>query len=814
MPSSRSTKRSPSKWRSALSILGARAICAMKHVGMNVASDAFMTFTLTGVESAAWSSSVADDVGLSSSQNEQDSRYWAASAICRSWSRRIQEAYKMTREAFELSERFATPVILRTTTRVCHVKAMVTIGSRTERPAAGFKPEPQRWVMVPSYAQKRLPVVQARDRALAAYTETSPLNVVDEGTDRRIGFVTSGPTYLHLKECFPAAPILKLGFSHPVPVELVRRFAAGVDGLVVAEKTEPLIEIELKAAGITVRGKDVLPRSGELLPGVLTRAVKALLGEPQSEVRPDARPAPAVFPRPPTLCAACPHLAVYFALAHLRSRVLIAGDIGCYTLGAGHPWNALDTCISMGASMGVALGLDKARGEADKAKSVIAVIGNSTFLHMGMQGLLNITYSRGNVTVLLLDNRTTGMTGGQNNPASGRDVYGEPAPEVDFAKLVEALGVKKDRIRVVDAYELPTLYKAIRQEIAMPEPSVIITQRPCTLIDLFERRQPYRVLDDRCTGCGSCTDVGCPAITVTRRAKETKAERQRGGTSPSLLSIARSAPAAPCAKDAAPKPSSASARSRPRCRDERADYQHPGGRHRRPGGDDGDRNPRPGGHRQRLRRQEDGSGRHGQRGGVVNSHLRFGRKVLSPVIPAGCADILVAFELAEGLRWSGELRQGGVALMNTLRLPPPGDHMGGLFAYPDDPVGMLRAAGVRSTCLRRQRDRPGARRNEVDQHGDARAPVSPSIAIPRRGSERTGSLPLSRPQAGGRGTERASLRGGAFGSPGGCLTSLAHRRQSPPLLDETADRAERAGDFLFGANGDRNESGNRQPQSF
>ena len=189
-----------------------------------------------------------------------------------------------------------------------------------------------------------------------------------------------------------------------------------------------------------------------------------------------------MFPRPPTLCAACPHLAVYFALAHLRSKVLIAGDIGCYTLGAGHPWNALDTCISMGASMGVALGLDKARGEADKAKSVIAVIGDSTFLHMGMQGLLNITYSRGNVTVLLLDNRTTGMTGGQNNPASGRDVYGEPAPRWTLP-TGRGAGGQEDRIRVVDAYELPTLYQAIRQEIAVPEPSVIITQRPCTLID-------------------------------------------------------------------------------------------------------------------------------------------------------------------------------------------------------------------------------------------------------------------------------------------------------------------------------------------
>jgi indolepyruvate ferredoxin oxidoreductase alpha subunit len=209
-------------------------------------------------------------------------------------------------------------------------------------------------------------------------------------------------------------------------------------------------------------------------------------------------------------------------LSHLREKVLIAGDIGCYTLGAGHPWNALDTCISMGASMGVALGLDLARPDGDDSKAVVAVIGDSTFLHMGMQGLLNITYNRGNVTVLLLDNRTTGMTGGQNHPGSGRDIHGDPTPQVDFPKLVEALGVAKERIRVIDAYELPTLYKTIRQEIAIAEPSVIITQRPCTLIDEFERRSPVRLQEDRCTGCGSCTDVGCPAISVTRRDKQVK----------------------------------------------------------------------------------------------------------------------------------------------------------------------------------------------------------------------------------------------------------------------------------------------------
>ncbi len=501
-------------------ISGARALCAMKHVGMNVASDAFMTFTLTGTV-GGMVIAVADDVGQSSSQNEQDSRFWGRFGHMPILEPAdSQEAYAMTLAAFELSERFGTPVILRTTTRVCHVKSLVTVGARTEHEVPGFKPDPGHWVMVPGNATRRMPLLHARDKALAAFAEDSPLNFVDAGSNRRVGFVASGPTYLHLREVFPDAPILKLGFSHPVPLAAARRFAASVERLVVAEETEPLIETELKAAGLAVHGKDILPRIGELLPHVVARAIAKLLGE--SAELPAARAPVPVFPRPPTLCAACPHLAVYYALSHLRQKVLIAGDIGCYSLGAGHPWNALDTCISMGASMGVALGIDMARPDADRAKGVVAVIGDSTFLHMGMQGLLNITYSRGNVTVLLLDNRTTGMTGGQDHPGSGRDVHGDAAPQVDFAKLAEALGVAPERIKVVDAYALPTLYKAIRHEITIPEPSVIITRRPCTLIDSFERRRPVQLVAERCTGCGSCTDVGCPAISVARRDKTIK----------------------------------------------------------------------------------------------------------------------------------------------------------------------------------------------------------------------------------------------------------------------------------------------------
>jgi indolepyruvate ferredoxin oxidoreductase alpha subunit len=504
---------------------GSRSFCCMKHVGMNVASDALMTLTLTGVIGGLVIA-IADDVGLSSSQNEQDSRFWGRFAHVPVFEPSdSQEAYEMTKAGFDFSEKFQVPVILRMTTRINHVKALVTVGERVPHAAAGFKKEPARWVMTPAGAGKRIPLMFERDKVLRAEAEASPLNLIDNGKDKRVGFVTSGPAYMHVRESFPDAPVLKLGFSCPVPLDKIRAFAATVEKLVVVEEVEPLVETELKAAGIDCLGKDILPRQGELAPNVLKPAIARLLGEPEPEgLKPLGRatPVPAsVFPRPPTMCVACPHLGVYYTLAQIKN-ITISGDIGCYTLGAGHPWNALDTTISMGASMGIALGLDKGRGESDKDKRILAVIGDSTFLHMGMQGLLDMVYNGGNVTVLLLDNRAVGMTGGQSNPGTGRDIHGQEAPRVDFAKLVESLGVKKERIHVLDPYQLPVLFKTIRDEIKIPEVSVIITDRPCVLIDDYKKQQPYEVIDDKCTGCGNCVDVGCPAIHVTRREKVVK----------------------------------------------------------------------------------------------------------------------------------------------------------------------------------------------------------------------------------------------------------------------------------------------------
>ncbi len=500
------------------SMAGSRAFCAMKHVGMNVASDALMTLTLTGAN-AGLVIAIADDVGLSSSQNEQDSRTWGRFAHLPILEPAdSQEAYALTRYGYELSEQFQVPVILRLTTRICHVKGLVTSGERISQPAGSFEKNPRRWVMVPGNAKARIPLMFEREKSLRAAAEASPLNHIQAGSDSRVGFVASGPAWMHVREAFPDAPLFKLGFSCPAPVERIRAFAATVEKLVVVEETEPLLETELKAAGIVCHGKDILPCIGELSPDVLKPAVARLLGEPTEALA--TRPA-AVFPRPPTMCVACPHLGVYYTLAQLKN-VTIAGDIGCYTLGAGHPWNALDSTISMGASMGVALGLDKGRGAADQDKKIVAVIGDSTFLHMGMQGLLDITYNRGNVTVLLLDNRAVGMTGGQDNPASGRDIHGGEAPRVNFAKLCEALGVKPERIRVVDPYQLPVLFKALREETKIAEPSVIITDRPCVLIDAYEKLKPFTVEVDKCTGCGNCVDLGCPAILVTRREKVIK----------------------------------------------------------------------------------------------------------------------------------------------------------------------------------------------------------------------------------------------------------------------------------------------------
>jgi indolepyruvate ferredoxin oxidoreductase alpha subunit len=368
--------------------------------------------------------------------------------------------------------------------------------------------------MTPVAAKKHLPLMFAREQKMRQYSETSALNTLQQGSNKKLAFVTSGPAFMHVLESYPDATILKLGLSHPAPLEKIKALAAEVEHLIVVEETEKLLETEIRASGVlNVYGKDILPTIGELSPDILQPAVDKLLGIEKAE---DESNPNKVFPRPPTMCVACPHLGPYFALAHMRN-IHITGDIGCYTLGAGKPWNALDTCISMGASMGVALGMDKGRGKVDEKKAIVAVIGDSTFLHMGMQGLVDITYNKGNVTVLLLDNRAVGMTGGQTNPGMGKNLHNEDTVRIDFVQLVEALGVRKERIRVVNPYELPNVMKVLREETKQHEPSVVITNEPCVLVDAYDARVPLKVIDKDCTGCGNCLDTGCPAIFVTRR---------------------------------------------------------------------------------------------------------------------------------------------------------------------------------------------------------------------------------------------------------------------------------------------------------
>jgi indolepyruvate ferredoxin oxidoreductase alpha subunit len=504
------------------SMTGRRTLTAMKHVGLNVASDSLMTMGLVGVKGGLVVA-VSDDIGFSSSQNEQDSRFWGrfvhlpvlepADAA---------EALAMTRDAFELSERHQVPVLLRLTTRVSHVRRPVRPGERTAPDTArhGYQRDVARWIITPNHVGKRLELRAQRDAALAQEAARSPWNVLEPGRDRRVGFVASGALYHVAREAYPDAPILKLGFSHPLPLALARQLAAAADQVLVLEESEPIVEQELKAAGLAVHGKDVLPAQGEIGVAALERAVARLLGSEPAPAPAGAKPA-RVFPRPPTLCAGCPYMGVYFWLGQLKDAV-ICGDIGCYTLGCGEPWNAMDSIISMGASLGVAHGMAKAFAGDDKAKPVLAVIGDSTFVHGGMAALANITYQGGNVTVLLLDNRSTAMTGGQNNPGNGRRLDGSPAPRLDFARLVEALGVRPERVRTVDPYELPTFFKVLREEMKAPEPSVILATRPCVLTEDFERRRPL-VVNDQCNGCARCLEVGCPAITVTRREQQVRA---------------------------------------------------------------------------------------------------------------------------------------------------------------------------------------------------------------------------------------------------------------------------------------------------
>ena len=500
-------------------LAGARALVAMKHVGLNVAADPLMTGAYVGVR-GGFLIAVADDVGMASSQNAQDTRYFARFAKvpllepCDS-----EDAKAFVAAGLALSEQMDTPVLLRLTTRVCHVQGLVDLRERVESPFLGFAKDPTKLVVLPANARRRRPVILERLKRVAEQADASPLNQI-EWSDRKIGVIASGPAYLYAREAFPGASFLKLGLSFPLPERLVREFAAAVDRLYVIEELEGLVEAEIQAMGLRVDSAGRVPRLGELTPTRLQAALDGIVAA-EEPVEPEASP----FPRPPTLCAGCPHLGVFHVLSRMRD-VVVTGDIGCYTLGAGAPWKAMDTCVCMGASIGNALGVAKAYEVAGKEQRVIAVIGDSTFLHSGMTGLLDAVYNGARLTLVILDNRTTGMTGGQDHPGTGVTLQQAPSKAVDLVGLCRSLGV--EHVERVDPYDPAAVSAAVKAALAHPGPSVLVTGRPCVLIDAFERPPAYVVLDESCDGCGACLRTGCPAIRVTRREMKTSASgRQR-----------------------------------------------------------------------------------------------------------------------------------------------------------------------------------------------------------------------------------------------------------------------------------------------
>ena len=476
------------------SIRGARAIVSMKHVGLNVACDPLFTASYTGVNGGLVIA-VADDPSVFSSQNEQDTRLTAVSAqVPVLEPSDSMEAKEFAKYAFELSEKYDTPVILRVTTRVAHSQSLVELGEREERPLRPYERNIQKYVMMPANARVKHVVVEERMKKMSEDANEMPLNFIEEGS-KKLGIICSGGVYEYVKEALPEASVLKLGMVYPLPYKLIEKFAASVERCIVAEELAPHIETLVKAHGIAVEGKNIFPRCGEFSANLLRECV---LGEKQA-VQPAQVPA-----RPPVLCAGCPHRGVFYVLSKLKLNVL--GDIGCYTLGAVPPLGSMDAVVCMGASIGMAIGFDKSDPEAHKHS--VAVIGDSTFIHSGITGLIDAVYNRSNVTVIVLDNRTTGMTGHQDHPGTGKTIHKEETYELDLAQVSRAVGVKS--VRTVDPSDLSALEKAVKEEVAKEEVSVIIAKRPCVL--LSKRLYNGFTVNEKCKKCRVCLKLGCPAI--------------------------------------------------------------------------------------------------------------------------------------------------------------------------------------------------------------------------------------------------------------------------------------------------------------
>ena len=489
------------------SIAGVRAIVAMKCVGLNVASDPLYTASYIGAKGGLVYL-VADDPGLYSSQNEQDTRRIAISAhVPVLEPSDSEEARVFTKKAFELSEEYDTPVILRTTTRIAHSQGVVNLEDRVEVADKEYERNPAKNVMVPANAMQRHKFVIERDKKLAEYGATEKFADINKVTygDTKIGFITSGIPYQYVKEVFPDASILKLGMVSPLPKALIEEFASKVDKLYIIEELEPVIEEQVRSWGIECTGKDVFPLDGEYSANMLREKI---LGEELDLADPAKVPV-----RPPILCPGCPHRATYSVLKKLGIHA--SGDIGCYTLGVAAPLSVVDTTLCMGGSISMLHGMEKGKGK-DFIKNWVAVIGDSTFLHTGVNSLMNMVYNQATGTVIILDNSTTGMTGHQNHPATGKMLNGEETFAIDLVKLCEGMGVKN--VKVVDAFDLEKLEATIKEEVARDELSVIISQSPCALLKSYVPKGKCYVDTEKCRKCGLCLKAGCPAI---KKDKET-----------------------------------------------------------------------------------------------------------------------------------------------------------------------------------------------------------------------------------------------------------------------------------------------------
>jgi len=496
------------------SFAGGRALATMKHVGLNVAADPLFTASYTGGKGGLVILT-ADDPDMHSSQNEQDNRNYALAAkIPMLEPSDPAEAKEYLKRAFDLSEQFDTPVLVRITTRIAHVKGVIKRGDVVTAPLkTGIEKHPEKFVMLPAMARRRRVFVEERMRKCTELAETADFNVVEDG-DRKRGFITSGVSYLYVKEAFPGAAVLKLGMCWPLPEQKIRDFAASVDELFVVEELDPFLETRIKAMGIDCHGKDLIPAIGELNTAIVRKSIDPERA-PKDLYEPVELP-----PRPPNMCAGCPHRGIFFTLS--RMKVFVSGDIGCYTLGFLPPLNALDSTVCMGAAIPMAHGMIKAIGP-DANDKIVSVIGDSTFVHSGITGLINSVYNGSAATLIILDNRITAMTGQQPNPASGNTIRGEAAQELDLEALCRSVGVK--HVRLLDPHDVPECRKVIKEEVARDEMSVIIAQAPCVLLPELKLRKPvsYYTNIDNCVGCTSCIRLGCPAISWTA-FKEGEAE--------------------------------------------------------------------------------------------------------------------------------------------------------------------------------------------------------------------------------------------------------------------------------------------------